>query len=106
VSTHFMQQEEQSGTPNASTWIMPIEVAGAWARYQLKPITGQRHQLRVHMAALGLPIKNDGIYPFLTPEGTSNFDTPLQLLAQSIAFTDPITSENLYFESQQRLMQL
>ncbi len=106
TSKHFMQQEEQPGIPNASTRIRPLQVAGSWARYELVPRTGQRHQLRVHMAALGLPIKNDGIYPTLTPEGTSDFNAPLQLLAKSIAFTDPITGQALRFESQQRLMEL
>ena len=81
----------------------PLEVAGSWARYQLQPITGQRHQLRVHMAALGLPICGDGIYPVLTPEGQTDYDKPLQLLARSIAFKDPTSGENLFFESQLRL---
>ena len=106
TSQHFMQQEEQPGIPNASTRMRPLQVAGAWARYELVPRTGQRHQLRVHMAALGLPIKNDGIYPILTPEGASDFNAPLQLLAKSIAFTDPITGQALRFDSQQQLMEL
>jgi tRNA pseudouridine32 synthase/23S rRNA pseudouridine746 synthase len=89
-SAHFMQQTEVSGVPNALTHITPLAVHGALARYALKPVTGQRHQLRVHMAALGLPIVNDGIYPTLTPEGSADYSQPLQLLAQSIAFTDPI----------------
>ena len=102
-SSHFMQQTEVAGTPNALTRITPLEVAGSWARYQLQPITGQRHQLRVHMAALGLPICGDGIYPVLTPEGQTDYDKPLQLLARSIAFKDPTSGENLFFESQLRL---
>ena len=106
VASHFMQQAEVSGPPNALTHITPIEVAGAWARYQLKPVSGQRHQLRVHMAALGLPLLWDGMYPTLTPEGSSDFSKPLQLLAQSIAFTDPVSKKAMIFESQQRLIGL
>jgi len=97
--THFMQQREVNGTPNALTEIIPEEVSGGFARYRLKPVTGQRHQLRVHMAALGLPIVNDGIYPTLTPEGACNYDKPLQLLAREIEFIDPINSKNLRFNS-------
>ena len=103
AGTHFMQQTEEAGAPNALTHITPLEVAGRWARYQLQPVTGQRHQLRVHMAALGLPIVGDGIYPTLTPEGQTDYENPLQLLAKSIGFTDPISGQALYFESQQAL---
>ena len=102
-SAHFMQQTEVSGVPNALTHITPIEVQGPLARYALKPVTGQRHQLRVHMAALGLPIVNDGIYPTLTSEGSADYNQPLQLLAQSIAFTDPINGEPRAFESARKL---
>lgn len=105
-SAHFMQQTEVAGAPNALTHITPIEVQGAWARYGLKPVTGQRHQLRVHMAALGLPIRWDGMYPVLTPEGSADYSRPLQLLAKSIAFTDPLTGQPRAFESAQRLLAL
>ena len=105
VAEHFMQQTEVPGKPNALTHIAPIEVHGELARYALKPVTGQRHQLRVHMAALGLPIVNDGIYPVLTPEG-ADYTRPLQLLAHSIAFTDPNTGVLRQFTSQRRLQAL
>ncbi len=106
VASHFMQQTEVPGPPNARTEISVLEVCGAWARYQLRPVSGQRHQLRVHMAALGLPLLWDGIYPTLTPEGSSDFSKPLQLLAKSIAFTDPVSKKTMAFESQQRLLGL
>ena len=83
-SAHFMQQQELPGPPNSVTLIQPLAVHGALARYQLQPITGHRHQLRVHMNALGLPILGDGIYPTLTPEGHTNPALPLQLLAQAL----------------------
>ncbi|QTN29368.1 pseudouridine synthase [Rhodoferax sp. AJA081-3] len=105
-ATHFMQQTEVDGAPNALTHITPIEVLGGLARYALKPVTGQRHQLRVHMAALGLPIVWDGIYPTLTPEGSADYGQPLQLLAQTIAFTDPITGARRQFSSQRQLRPL
>lgn len=102
-AAHFMQQTEVDGEPNALTHIAPIEVLGGLARYELKPVTGQRHQLRVHMAALGLPMVGDGIYPTLTPEGSADYDRPLQLLAKSIAFTDPLNGEKRLFQSQKQL---
>jgi tRNA pseudouridine32 synthase/23S rRNA pseudouridine746 synthase len=99
VSSHFMQQAEVEGVPNALTTIRPLLHDDALALYELKPVNGQRHQLRVHMNALGLPILGDGMYPALTPEGSANYEKPLQLLAQSIAFTDPLNGDARRFES-------
>ena len=104
--SHFMQQAEVEGVPNALTTIRPLLHDDALALYELKPVNGQRHQLRVHMNALGLPILGDGIYPVLTPEGSANFEKPLQLLAQSIAFTDPLSGEARHFESALKLSAL
>ena len=101
---HFMLQHEVSGEANAITHVDVLEVQGALARYRLRPVTGKRHQLRVHMAALGLPIVGDGLYPTLTPEGQIDYQRPLQLLARSIEFTDPINGQLRRFESLQRLL--
>jgi tRNA pseudouridine32 synthase/23S rRNA pseudouridine746 synthase len=106
VGSHFMQQAEVEGVPNALTRIRPLQHKGALALYELNPVNGQRHQLRVHMNALGLPILNDGMYPALTPEGSQDFEKPLQLLAHSIAFTDPLSGEPRSFKSQLRLRAL
>ena len=101
---HFMLQHEVSGPVNAITHLDVIEVRGAVARYALTPVTGRRHQLRVHMAALGLPILGDGLYPALSHEGQIDYRQPLQLLARSIEFTDPVSGQLRHFESQRRLM--
>lgn len=103
---HFMLQHEVAGTPNAITHVEVLEVHGEKARYRLQPVTGQRHQLRVHMAALGLPILGDGLYPTLTPEGQIDHAHPLQLLAKSVAFTDPVTGQAHQFESLRTLQPL
>jgi tRNA pseudouridine32 synthase / 23S rRNA pseudouridine746 synthase len=96
----FMTQCEVAGEPNALTHIKVLEVRGDLARYQLNPVTGKRHQLRVHMNALGLPIVGDGIYPVLTPAGQTDYEKPLQLLAKSIEWMDPITRTMRRFESE------
>jgi tRNA pseudouridine32 synthase / 23S rRNA pseudouridine746 synthase len=106
----FMTQTEVEITPhapaNALTHIDVLEVKGNLARYQLKPVTGKRHQLRVHMLALGIPIQGDGIYPVLTPEGQIDYENPLQLLAKLIEWSDPITREVRRFESKRKLQLL
>ena len=103
---HFMRMREVDGEPNAETHIEIIESRNGRARYHLTPVSGKKHQLRVQMAALGIPILNDQIYPdHLAREQIENADhsKPLQLLAQSISFTDPISCEQRNFESQRRL---
>jgi tRNA pseudouridine32 synthase / 23S rRNA pseudouridine746 synthase len=96
----FMQVTEVQGEPNTETHIALIEQAGPLARYCLKPVTGKRHQLRVHMNALGLPIACDGIYPTLTPETQQpDFRNPLQLLAKELVFQDPVTEQQHRFVS-------
>ncbi len=103
---HFMLQHEVSGPPNAVTRIEVLQVRGGLARYQLQPVTGKRHQLRVHMAALGLPILGDGLYPTLTPEGQVDYAHPLQLLARRIEFVDPVSGQVRQFESRRSLISL
>lgn len=103
AAAHFMQQCEVEGAPNASTRITPLRVAGDRALYHLQPATGQRHQLRVHMAALGLPIEGDTLYPTLQPEGPPDFARPLQLLARRLAFEDPVQGGERRFRSQRVL---
>lgn len=75
------------------------------AIYQLTPITGKRHQLRIHMSALGIPIDGDQFYPEVLrgPDEIEDFSQPLQLIAQKIAFTDPITGDERKFTSEQKL---
>lgn len=105
VGPEFFRQQEVAGEPNAETRIECIGSVGALAHYRLTPTTGQQHQLRVHMAALGLPIVNDLFYPVVVngPNGADDFSRPLQLLARSIAFTDPVTGEARRFESRRAL---
>ena len=97
----FYRMTEVDGEPNSETAIALLEPRGAWARYRLEPVTGKRHQLRVHMAALGLPLAGDQFYPRVRrgPGEAEDFADPLRLLARGIAFTDPVTGEQRSFES-------
>ncbi|PHX84863.1 MAG: pseudouridine synthase [Opitutia bacterium] len=99
----FMQMREVEGEPNAETRIERLETHGKWARYGLNPITGRKHQLRAHCAALGIPIRHDQIYPVHLPENSDDFGQPLQLLAKHIAFADPISGEARSFASARAL---
>ncbi len=99
----FFIMKEEAGTANSETEINLLEKQANLGLYQLKPLTGKQHQLRVHMMSLGIPILNDPFYPDLLPDKGNDYSTPLQLLAQSLTFIDPITGEERSFQSERAL---
>ncbi|GAB3417085.1 RluA family pseudouridine synthase [Massilia agilis] len=99
----FFVMKEEAGEPNSETLVELIEERGKVARYRLHPHTGRKHQLRLHMASLGAPILNDAFYPVALPCKGDDFSAPLQLLARSIAFDDPLTGEPREFASERAL---
>jgi tRNA pseudouridine32 synthase / 23S rRNA pseudouridine746 synthase len=99
----FFRQREVPGEPNSETLVDLLQTEGELARYALSPVTGKKHQLRVHMNALGSPILNDRMYPPVEVTPDDDYAQPLQLLARSIAFADPVTGQQRQFESRFRL---
>ena len=96
----IMTAFEESGTVNAETLIERDELfAPGIARYTLHPRTGKTHQLRVHMNSLGLPIVGDDFYPEVIACPFDDFSRPLQLVARTLEFTDPVTGEPCRFVS-------
>jgi tRNA pseudouridine32 synthase/23S rRNA pseudouridine746 synthase len=103
-SGQFFLQTEEPGLANSMTLIaLEHPLDGQRALYRLKPITGRKHQLRVHMASLGLPIEGDRFYPTPRLQNLNDFSDPLQLLAQGLAFTDPVTGQARQFFSTRTL---
>ena len=100
--------KEVSGQPNAETEIELLEKDEGLRAISIATATGKKHQLRVHLAALGFPILNDRLYPdgVFVAHSTreDDFARPLKLLARSVAFTDPVTGKERYFESRQGLI--
>ncbi|GAB2501447.1 RluA family pseudouridine synthase [Arenimonas alkanexedens] len=98
----FFRMCEIEGDANSETRIDVLERGpGDW-RYALSPVTGRKHQLRLHLAGLGAPIRNDPLYPSLSSEPES-FSRPLKLLARRLAFKDPLSGEWRVFESARSL---
>src|SRR6218665_397087 len=89
----FFRMQEVPGRPNSHTHMQLLAVAGDWAHYRLSPSTGKRHQLRVHMAALGLPLRNDPFYPVVDDPPPGDYSRPLQLLARALEVVDPLRGE-------------
>lgn len=98
----FFLTQEIEGEANAHTVVNLLENRGKISLYELKPMTGKKHQLRVHMMRLGMPLLNDVLYPNVLPP-EENYDKPLKLLAKKIEFCDPISGQQRQFESNQRL---
>jgi tRNA pseudouridine32 synthase/23S rRNA pseudouridine746 synthase len=101
----FFRTQEVPGPTNSESRVALLHTDGQRALYALEPISGKRHQLRVHMNAMGIPIEGDQFYPAVLrgPEAPEDFSQPLQLLAQSVRFTDPITGQAREWTSRLRL---
>ena len=95
----FYTMQIVEGIANSETSIHLLEHQGLKAKYELQPITGKQHQLRVHLSSIGLPIENDPLYPVVQHKSPDDFSAPLQLLAKYLNFNDPIMRHDLCFSS-------
>jgi 23S rRNA pseudouridine1911/1915/1917 synthase len=86
-----------------SSWELVDRVgARRWvvAQVALHPHTGRKHQLRVHMAAVGCPILGDKRHgPETMPIAQQLGLRRVALHAESLALRHPVTGERLAFES-------
>ncbi len=83
-----------AGKP-AVTHLRVLERFRAYALVEARPETGRTHQIRAHLAAVGLPIAGDGLY------GGGEEDPPLLprlgLHAFSLEFAHPLSGERVRF---------
>lgn len=98
-----LQAVEVDGEADAHTRITLLETRDGLGHYRLEPTTGRTHQLRVHMNALGTPITGDDLYPDIRDVSPDDFSRPLQLLAESLAFTDPVSGQRREFTTRRAL---
>ncbi|GAB93631.1 putative pseudouridine synthase [Gordonia rhizosphera NBRC 16068] len=97
------------GEVNAISEITLIDRSGAGGIYRLRPHTGRTHQLRLHMASLGVGIVGDPLYPDIRPDlaerpDHGDFSQPLRLVAYALGFDDPLTGEARRFESRRSVV--
>ncbi|WP_354263450.1 RluA family pseudouridine synthase [Arthrobacter sp. OAP107] len=118
-SRSYLLAEVIDGEPNAETRINLLRTfdgagtgdrtaagAGGLGLYRLEPHSGKTHQLRVHMASLGLGILHDSFYPELLDKAPDDYTKPLQLLARGIRFVDPVTKEPVEYRSRLQLSEV
>lgn len=101
----WFRMQVAKGAVNARSKIKLKKVVDNKAFFDLKLLTGKQHQLRIHLSGLGFQILNDRYYPNLEDKRPDDYDKPLQLLAKSISFRDPLSHEVLSFESELELLE-
>jgi tRNA pseudouridine32 synthase/23S rRNA pseudouridine746 synthase len=70
---HWRQVVDPDLPPNARAEIELIATSSRLAAYRVRPRTGRKHQIRVQLAAAGLPVLGDPLY------GTRRFHDPEDL---------------------------
>jgi tRNA pseudouridine32 synthase/23S rRNA pseudouridine746 synthase len=104
TGTPWFRRRVVSGAPNAVTEIEMVETRRHLGVFRIRPQTGKKHQIRVHMAGIGYPILGDRLYPDLVAKPTG--PGPLQLLARRLEFTDPVSGRRRVFVSHRALASL
>lgn len=99
----FFRMKEVEGEANSETCIAALKEMNGVTLLQLRPLTGRKHQLRLHLSALGMPIINDQLYPEIRVVEDEDYSKPLKLLAKSLSFQDPLSGRERYFESAGKL---
>lgn len=97
----WFRRQITTGPVNAITEIELLDIIDGVGFFRLRPRTGKKHQLRVHMTSIGFPILGDPLYPDMRDKQPS--DPPLQLLARRLAFSDPVAGVRREFTSSQNL---
>lgn len=102
-SEQWFRMTITDGQINARSSVKCLDVAAGRALFELNPLTGKTHQLRVHMDSLGYPLEHDRLYPVALPQGEDDYSKPLQLLAREVSFTDPVSGQPRHFMTSRQL---
>ena len=100
----WFRMQAAPGVVNARSRIKLLDFRENRALFSLSPITGKKHQLRLHMSGLGFRIMNDRYYPQLLAKQADDLNNPLQLLARRLEFADPVSGVKMVFESERKLL--
>lgn len=98
---HRMRMEiVNSGGDLAITSFKILRDYGDYVLVEAKPKTGRMHQIRVHLASVGMPILGDSIYCPIEKDKALSFRTPRCLLhAFRLTFPHPVSKKSLSIEA-------
>ncbi len=97
----WFRQKIVDGEANAVTDIELVEEREGLGFFRIRPESGKKHQIRVHMASIGCPIVGDRLYPEV--RDTEDDEPRLQLLAHRLEFVDPVNESLRRFVSAREL---
>jgi tRNA pseudouridine32 synthase / 23S rRNA pseudouridine746 synthase len=84
-----------AGKPSQTLWqVVSRDAATQTTRLELTPVTGRTHQLRVHLQAIGHPIRGDQLY---APAQACGGSTRLLLHASALTLPHPLSGAALAF---------
>ena len=92
---HRTAVDNKNGKPSETRFRVMKRYQDA-ALVEAKPMTGRTHQIRVHAYALGHPLLGDILYNGLA----TNIITRTALHSYSLAFSHPMTNEQMIFKSE------
>ncbi|MCC7300079.1 MAG: pseudouridine synthase [Verrucomicrobia bacterium] len=99
----FHMQIVPGGPDNSESLVDLIGRQDGIGLFRLQPVTGKKHQLRVHLDSIGAAIVNDPLYSDYSDVDGDDYQQPMQLLAHRLEFTDPVTGRRMEFKSNRTL---
>ncbi len=93
-----MSVESRSGRASITAWrVLRRYPESGTSELEIRPETGRTHQIRVHLAAAGLPLVGDRVYGRARGRD-AELGRPA-LHADHLGFRHPVTTEKLHFDA-------